>query len=186
MSNKLFLFTIASSTTGVLILLMALSMPAVVYADNPVPTPNNGNCITCHEDLYFLHDTGNWFCLKESPMACVDCHGGQPGTLDRKTAHTNRAAHPIINENVTKCQQCHPDECYERVELFDKTAGISKILVAAPYTPVYSTEPIDSMTAETQQEQTPISILIYRVVIPFVLVTSLALVAYFALRKRHN
>ena len=69
-------FYLSILVIGVFILLVMVSTPATVYADDPHPTSDNGNCITCHEDLYFLHDTGNWYCLKESPMACVDCHGG--------------------------------------------------------------------------------------------------------------
>ena len=132
----------ASFLTGILLLLLVtFSTPTTVRADGP--TPNNGTCVTCHEDLYFLHDTGNWFCLKESPMACVDCHGGDPNTLDKDLAHTKRAPHPIINEDVTKCQQCHPEQCTERVALFDKAAGISNVLVAAPYTPSYASQVLE-------------------------------------------
>ena len=133
LKNKTSLNKIASFVTGVLILLIALSMPGTAHADGP--TTDNGKCISCHEDLYYLHDTGNWFCLEESPMACVDCHGGNPNTLVKDEAHTNRAPHPIINDDVSKCQECHPAQSDERVEMFDQNAGISNVLVAVPYTP---------------------------------------------------
>lgn len=136
---------------GILILLIALSIPATVYADAPVPPPDNGTCISCHEDLYLLHDTGNWFCLKESPMTCVDCHGGDPNTLVKDLAHADRTPHPILNEDVSKCQKCHPDQYSERVQMFSKTAGVSKILVAAPYKPAYSSESIP-VTGQQVQE----------------------------------
>ncbi len=175
-------------TVGVFILFMAASTPATVRADDPVPPPNNGNCITCHEDLYFLHDTGNWFCLKESPMACVSCHGGDPTTTTKEIAHTDRAPHPVINEDVSKCQECHPDECYERVELFDQTAGISEVLVAAPYTPAYSysTENIDIFPIEVQQEQESNSWINFMEFLPIMLVTGLALIVYFAYKIKHT
>jgi hypothetical protein len=109
--------------------------PASVHAQESTPKVDHGTCIKCHEDLYFLHDTGNWFCIRESPMRCVDCHGGDPTSLKQEEAHINRKAHPIINEDVSKCQECHPAECDERVTKFDQVAGISDVLVAVPYQP---------------------------------------------------
>ena len=181
MSAKRMLFKIAL-TVGIFITLISLAIPSVVYADDPIPTPNNGNCVICHEDLYFLHDTGNWFCLKESPMSCVNCHGGDPNTLDKELAHTQRAAHPIINDDVTTCQQCHPNECYDRVEIFDQTAGISKVLVAAPYIPSYSTDYIPV----TATQQKPNKMLVYWEIVPIILVSGLAITFYLIARKRHN
>jgi hypothetical protein len=120
---------------GVLLLAAVLPAHSVAYADGQNPMPDNANCISCHEDLYFLHDTGNWFCLKESPMSCVNCHGGDPLAGTKELAHANRAAHPVLNDDISKCQECHPDECTERMQIFDQTAGISEVLVALPYSP---------------------------------------------------
>lgn len=178
-TNNLFLKT--ALTIGIFSALVSLAMPAVVYADDPIPAPNNGNCVTCHEDLYFLHDTGNWFCLKESPMSCVDCHRGNPSTLDKDLAHTQRAARPIIHDDVTICLQCHPNECYDRVEFFDKNAGISKVLVAAPYTPSYST----GFIPVTAAKQNPSMVPIYWEVMPLILIAGLAIIIYCVARKRH-
>jgi hypothetical protein len=148
--NRSLLF-LSLLTVGVIILLITLSTPATAYADDPIPTPNHGKCISCHENLYFLHDTGNWYCLKESPMTCAGCHGGNPNATTEELAHTNRMAHPVINDNISKCQECHPDECMERLQIFDETAGISKVLVAVPYTPSYSTTDNDIQPIEAQQ-----------------------------------
>lgn len=167
---------------ALLVVLMALSMPSAVRADDPIPTPNNGNCIVCHENLYFLHDTGNWFCLKESPMACVDCHGGDPNTLDKTLAHASRAAHPVINDDVSKCQQCHPEACNDRIAFFDRSAGISKVLVAAPYTPSSSA---DTAPVRESAEDSESMLLIWDVV-PLLLVAGLALLAYITLHLRRK
>jgi len=166
---------IASFLTGVLILLIALSMPGTAYADGP--TTDNGKCISCHEDLYYLHDTGKWFCLEESPMACVDCHGGDPKTLVKETAHANRAHHPVVNNDVSKCQECHPAQCDERVEFFSQTAGISNVLVAAPYVPVPSAEITEDVPVSKPQE--------YREIIVISLVSGIALFIYLTVRIRH-
>lgn len=164
------------------VLLTALSMPTAVRADDPVPAPDNGNCIVCHENLYFLHDTGNWFCLKESPMACTNCHGGDPNTLNKDVAHANRAAHPVINDDVSKCRQCHPEECSDRVAIFDQSAGISNVLVAAPYTPSYFADAVPAWeSAEDSGSLLPIW-----EVIPLLLVAGLALGIHLVLHRRHK
>jgi hypothetical protein len=166
------------------ILFLALSRPIVVHAVEPAPTPDQGNCISCHEALYFLHDTGNWYCLKESPMSCVDCHGGDPSATAKEQAHLDRAAHPVLNEDRSKCQECHPEECAERVKLFDQTAGISQVLVAAPYTPTYSIEEDAAVSVGvSRQGQQPGSVLIFWEIIPLVLLAGLALTIY--LIRRH-
>ena len=175
----------ASFLTGILLLLLVtFSTPTAVRADGPAP--NNGTCLTCHEDLYFLHDTGNWFCLKESPMACVDCHGGDPNTLDKDLAHANRAAHPIINDDVTKCQQCHPEQCTERVEIFDKSAGISKVMVAQPYTPVESYEVAQTIPVTGQQTEESSAWLNALEIISVLLIISIVIVFYSVHRHRKH
>ena len=71
-------------------------------------------------------------------MNCVGCHGGDPTAVSKETAHANRAAHPIINENVSKCSECHPGQCEERVEIFSREAGMSPVIVSQPYKPAFS------------------------------------------------
>jgi hypothetical protein len=135
--SRLNFFTILA---GTFIVLAALATPGVAFADQPAPTPDNGTCINCHEDLYYLHDTGKYFCLNESPMSCVDCHGGNPKAITQEEAHTLRTAYPVIDDDISKCQECHPDQCSERMAKFDRVAGFSDILVAGPYLPQLSTE----------------------------------------------
>lgn len=167
---------------------------AAVFVNTPAhaqSVPANGredNCMSCHENLYFLHDTGNWFCIRESPMGCVDCHGGDPEAITQEMAHSHRAAHPVINEDVSKCQECHPEECNERVELFDQTAGISQVRVAAPYTPAHSTERTANEAAEVaQSDGQPVGfLLMFWEVIPLVVIVGLALIIYLIRRTLHN
>lgn len=168
------------SIVGLFVLAEALSMPNEVYADDPIPAPTNGTCTSCHEDLYYLHDTGYWFCLNESPMTCVDCHGGNSNTLDKDLAHNQRSAHPVINDDVTKCQQCHPAECNDRVKIFGQTAGISNVLVAAPYTPPYLADYIP--TTGIQQEAN--SLFTIWEIVSLILVTGLTILIYIVARRR--
>lgn len=171
---------------GVVITIMSLSMSSKVYAQESHPFTENGTCATCHEDLYFLHDTGNWFCIREAPMRCVDCHGGNPKAITQNEAHMNRKAHPIVNEDISKCQECHPDECMDRIEKFDQAAGISAVLVAVPYQPK-PILPIEGAQAESLSE--PIAHptwISFIEIIALILITGLALAIYFVHKAQHK
>lgn len=180
MTNGRFSLLSLASTAGVLVLLGALSSPIAALADEPAP--DQGNCIACHENLYFLHDTGNWYCLREAPMSCVDCHGGDPLALTTEQAHLQRAAHPVVNEDISKCQECHPAECDQRLALFDRAAGINQVLIAAPYRPAQTVEATESTSAASQPHQ-PGGLLGLREMIPPALVAGLALLAYLVRRR---
>ncbi len=182
MFQKNLRFVMYLGAVGLIVLWAALSMVGRVNADEPGPISANVQCVVCHENLYFLHDTGNWFCLRESPMTCVDCHGGNPNTLDKNLAHAQRIAHPIINEDVSKCRQCHPQECDERVAYFDRTAGIGNVKVAAPYTPIYS---VEGASVTLPRREAGWFLAVWEI-LPLALVTGLALLAYYIMRRRHK
>jgi hypothetical protein len=171
---------------GIALLFILGSESSLVYAQEVTPTADHGNCIKCHENLYFLHDTGNWFCIRESPMRCVDCHGGDPSSLKQEQAHTNRKAHPIIDDDVSKCQECHPAECDERVRKFDQVAGISNVLVAVPYQP----RPIvNAKPPQQAQPGEPVEVpgwLAALEVITPILISGLVLVLYLIHHRHHN
>lgn len=115
-----------------LALALAFITPGQTRASSPVQVNDGSKCVTCHEDLYYSHDTGKAFCLNDSPMSCVDCHGGDPTAVTKEAAHFNRNAHPIVNEDNKKCYECHPAQAAERVQTFEKVAGVNQILVAQP------------------------------------------------------
>lgn len=168
---------------GTVLVTVSLYTPA--QALSSTRKGNRDNCLSCHENLYFLHDTGNWFCLRESPMSCVDCHGGDPAALTEQEAHSERAAHPVLNGDVATCEECHPKECYERVDIFDERAGISQVLVAAPYTPAYSSKGQSGTNIDTAEQQ-PNGWIMFWEFLPLVLVTGLALIIYLVARRRHT
>jgi hypothetical protein len=149
-------------------------------------TESNDNCIKCHEDLYFLHDTGKWYCVSEAPMSCTGCHGGNGNVIDKEQAHTNRAAHPIVNGDVSKCQQCHPEQCDERVQIFKEEAGIPYIRVAAPYFPDQPIQEAAILTAQINTEQQSGSWVNLLEILPFILVTGAALMIYVVYGFRHR
>jgi hypothetical protein len=116
-------------------------------------------------------------------MRCVDCHGGDPSSLKQEEAHTNRTAHPVINENVSKCRECHPAECEDRVREFDQVAGISNVRVALPY------QPLSAVNAEESEQAQPAGypgwLSVAEVTAP-ILISGLVLVIYLAHRRRQN
>ena len=116
-------------------------------------------------------------------MQCVDCHGGDPSAVTQEEAHANRKAHPIINEDVTKCQECHPEECEGHVIKFDQQAGISKILISEPYLPVMPIIVSEQLLAEpANQPGESASWISAMEIIVLVVIVGLAL-SVFILRK---
>ena len=69
--KKSFKFHLFVMLFGFASLTLSLFAATSAHAGSLGQAVDNGTCINCHEDLYFLHDTGNWFCIRESPMPCV-------------------------------------------------------------------------------------------------------------------
>jgi cytochrome c553 len=106
--------------------LVFTAAPGRADSGQTVDLKEESTCLSCHESLYYLYDTGKWFCVAKAPMACVNCHGGDPTATDQTAAHQHLETHPVINGDATTCQQCHPEDCAERVQQFDRMAGISQ------------------------------------------------------------
>jgi len=145
------LFPVLLFLVGTFVTLSLFSFPSMAQARLPLQVNDGSQCVTCHEDLYYLHDTGKAYCLKDAPMACVDCHGGNPAALTKEAAHFNRAAHPVINDDDKKCYECHPVEAEARLDEFRHTAGLSEIKLAATCEP--ASLPVTAGFPESQPEQ---------------------------------
>jgi len=183
--KKLF-HSAVTAFVGVVSAIITLATASQVYAQESPPVTENGTCASCHEDLYFLHDTGNWFCIREAPMRCIDCHGGNPNGITQDEAHMNRKAHPIVNEDISKCQECHPEECMERLEKFDQIAGISAVLVAAPYQPKQNFLSEDTQAESLTEPAAHPAWISFIEIIALILITGLALAIYFVHKAQHN
>ncbi|MCU0485715.1 MAG: hypothetical protein MUC85_06340 [Anaerolineales bacterium] len=129
------IFKSALVSISILLLLALFVQVQTAFAQEPVPLSENNNCVICHENLYLLHDTGNYFCLCESPMTCVACHGGDPTAVKKEDAHAFRNPHPVIGNDVSRCATCHPEESSERAAIFDQKAGISNVLIVPTIPP---------------------------------------------------
>ncbi len=110
---------------GVVLLALATLFANPVQAQEGTPPPDSG-CTTCHENLYYLYDTGKWFCQCNTQMTCTCCHGGNAEALAAEEAHLGMVLYPTRND-ATTCQQCHPDDYEARVERFAEIAGVSQV-----------------------------------------------------------
>jgi hypothetical protein len=182
--KKIFTFVVIASIAGFVLLLLSLAVTPA-YAQSQTPDVENGTCISCHEDLYFNHDTGNWFCLRESPMRCIDCHGGDPTATTQETAHYDRSAHPVVNEDISRCQECHTDadECCECVSKFEQIAGIKQVKMVSPV-PV-SNASDQALSLSPLEEQESVDWLLILEILPLVLIAGLALTIYILHKVRH-
>jgi hypothetical protein len=80
-------------------------------------------CNTCHDNLYYNYDLGKAYCVDSARTRCVDCHDGDPTSLDKNVAHGNMVAFPVIEGDDTRCQGCHQEDSSARVGRFAKIAG---------------------------------------------------------------
>ena len=150
------LWFIVVALAGIVLLVIAPqpSNPVQAQASKNTDEPA---CIRCHEDLYYLHDTGKWFCISKSPMQCIGCHGGDPTATTKEAAHQNRTAHPVINGDTTTCQQCHIEDCDARVEKFDAIAGISPVvMVSTPIGPAPAPARVAPSAPQAEEQATPV------------------------------
>jgi len=90
-------------------------------------------CMTCHENLYYLYDTGKWYCITELKDRCVNCHAGDPGALKADAAHLGLFRHPQ-EKGDEKCRQCHGDS-QARLAKFGSVAGYKPVVQTISYEP---------------------------------------------------
>ena len=132
MSTKPNRWIIALATTLLVVLSLLLGLPAQASAASAAASSSN-SCLTCHEDLYYLHDTGKAYCLAEHADRCVNCHQGDPTTLNEAASHQELIAHPQ-QDNGQKCNQCHPGDARAHLDTFASLAGYKPVMQASPYT----------------------------------------------------
>lgn len=158
---------------------LLLTAPLKAHAQENPLLPSNGTCLNCHEDLYYLHDTGKYFCLNEMPMSCTDCHGGNAQAMKKEEAHTLRSAHPIINDDISKCSECHPDQCAERAAIFETQAGTELVSIAQPFTPQPQSSEYFPVTGSIHTSD----YLLYQKAVAVILIAAIIASLYFTVRK---
>jgi len=137
MSTKSNHWILAITTTLIVALSMLLSLSASASAA-PASDSVSNSCLSCHEDLYYLHDMGKYYCLTMHTDHCVDCHEGDPSALDEVASHRGLIASPQEN-NGQKCSQCHPQDVQTRLDTFASMAGYEPVIQASTYVPAAET-----------------------------------------------
>jgi len=122
-------------TTALLIVLLAmLSLPARASAEGPTDAVEN-SCLSCHENLYYLYDTGRHCCITAHKDRCVNCHEGNATAMKKEESHLGLIVHPQEN-NGEKCLECHTTEVVQtRLAEMASTVGFDTVIKAEPYTP---------------------------------------------------
>lgn len=121
---------------GALAILFLASMSASPVSAQGTPPPEECQCKQCHEQQYYLYDTGKWYCLCKSPMTCVHCHGGNGKETNADLAHKDMLANPFVNDAVV-CNNCHKDESQARVDEFVARAGGDVMPVSTESQPTF-------------------------------------------------
>jgi hypothetical protein len=127
-------------TVSLLVVLTAVfSLP--VQASAQTAGTSDNSCLTCHEDLYYVHDTGCWYCMTEAHKdRCVDCHEGNLTSMKVEESHLGMLAHPQENDGA-KCLECHKqDELAGALNTFDANGGFDVVIKAESHAPDYQVE----------------------------------------------
>ena len=96
---------------------------------------NSNSCLTCHDDLYYLYDSGKYYCITEHKDRCVNCHEGNASVMDEDQAHFGLILHPQENDGA-RCQQCHADDAQTKLATFASLSGGYKTVIEpVAYTP---------------------------------------------------
>lgn len=117
-----------------LVLFAAMSMPEGASAA-PSTDEISNSCLSCHENLYYIHDTGCWYCLTAHRDRCAGCHEGNPTAFKAEEAHLGMILHPQEN-NGEKCLDCHtPEDAHMRMVEFEANKGFDTIIRPVAYVP---------------------------------------------------
>jgi cytochrome c553 len=112
--------------TGILLRAQSAQASVETFAESGV-----SSCLTCHENRYYQHDTGNHYCLTDAASRCVDCHAGNPEAFEEKAAHAGLIVYPILNGDISRCESCHAEGAQSHVDTFAKLAGFSANVIVA-------------------------------------------------------
>lgn len=123
--------------TAVVFMAVIFLSPALPAHAGGVPATNTSSdsCQTCHEQLYFLHDSGDWYCISEHQNHCANCHAGDDTALTEAEAHLGTIAHPQ-QDSAAKCIECHTQEYADAYLVkFAAVKGFEEVILPEPYVP---------------------------------------------------
>jgi hypothetical protein len=113
--------------TGLALLFLAGSLLLL-----PVPKANAqcgsqaSSCKNCHETQAqkpVNSDGTAWHTEHQQIDACVNCHAGNPQSMDKAASHTGMV--PWESDVKAGCYTCHPDDYTEKAQLYATTLGVT-------------------------------------------------------------
>ncbi len=117
-----------------MVFVAAFGTPSRASAAQPAKLTTN-TCLTCHENLYYLYDTGKLYCITEHAERCVNCHEGNAAAIKEEESHIGLVLHPQEN-NGQKCLACHTNEVtQDRLAIFASEGGFKTSIKADTYVP---------------------------------------------------
>jgi hypothetical protein len=137
-TNKTYRWVFPSLATLIFVVAVLIGLPERASAAPSFDEITN-SCLTCHEDLYYLHDSGKYYCVTEQKDRCVNCHAGSENLIIKEQAHFGLIVHPQENEGM-KCQECHSEDVQARLDTFATLGGYSTLIIAETYTPPVAIE----------------------------------------------
>ena len=136
MKQKIGFLTVISAVALTLLISAFIGLaPANAQGD---PPPEECQCKKCHDEQYYLYDSGKWYCLCKAPMTCVHCHGGDGQQTNANLAHKGMIANPFQN-NAAICHNCHKEETQMHVDKFVEKAGVKSMPIAREDQPKFRT-----------------------------------------------
>jgi hypothetical protein len=118
----------------------ALLAFAPVQASAQTAGTSDNTCLTCHEDLYYLHDSGKLCCITTHADNCIGCHEGNPTSMKKEESHLGLLLHPQENGGA-KCLECHePADVPVRMTKFEADGGFDEVIRPEAYFPCEETE----------------------------------------------
>jgi hypothetical protein len=112
------------------VLFTMLSLPVQAFA-----VQTTDSCLTCHEDMYYLNDTGKLYCLTDHTDRCINCHEGNAAVMKKEESHVGLIARPQEN-NGAKYMECHTAQVAQaRLAKFASVGGFDTVIKADAYTP---------------------------------------------------
>lgn len=129
--TRLVLFTFFVVGIIVIVVFPIQASASQILSQDPL---NDSSCFSCHEDLYYLHDTGKVYCLTVQKDHCVNCHSGNPKVMDKDQSHLGLIAYPQKDDGA-KCKECHIQDAQARLATFASLGGYKDVIEVTPYTP---------------------------------------------------
>jgi hypothetical protein len=113
--------------TGLALLFLAGSLLLL-----PVPKANAqcgsqaSSCKNCHETQAqkpVNNDGTAWHTEHQQIDACVNCHAGNPQSMDKSASHTGMV--PWESDVKAGCFSCHPDDYMAKAQIYATTLGVT-------------------------------------------------------------